>query len=81
MQQMRAITMIEIKGRAAQIVLDKLRGYPEVRALHSTNGRWDIVAELETDSLQNFDLVLRSIRLIEGIANTETSIYLSSHKF
>ncbi|MDI9648902.1 AsnC family transcriptional regulator, partial [Burkholderia cenocepacia] len=38
------------------------------------------VAELHADSLEHFDRVLGAIRLIDGIANTETSILLSTHK-
>jgi DNA-binding Lrp family transcriptional regulator len=51
-----------------------------VRALHSTNGRWDIVAELGTDGLEAFDAALRRIRMIKGISNSETSLLLSTHK-
>ena len=51
-----------------------------VASLHSTNGRWDIVAELRADSLEAFDRVLGRIRMIEGISNTETSLLLSTHK-
>ena len=50
-------------------------------ALHTTNGRWDIVAELRTDSLEAVDKVLSRIRLIDGISNTETSLLLSTHKY
>ena len=49
-------------------------------ALHSTNGRWDIVAELRADSLAAFDQALGRIRQLEGIASTETSLLLSTFK-
>ena len=52
-----------------------------VAALYSTNGRWDIVAELRADTLEGFDRVLARIRLIEGISQTETSLLLSTFKF
>jgi DNA-binding Lrp family transcriptional regulator len=51
-----------------------------VGALHSTNGRWDIVAELRADSLASFDQVLGRIRQLDGIASTETSLLLSTFK-
>jgi DNA-binding Lrp family transcriptional regulator len=51
-----------------------------VRALHSTNGRWDLVAELETETLADFDRLLSSIRLVDGIAASETSILLATRK-
>ena len=64
----------------ARAVLRTLRGDPSVEALHSTNGRWDIVAELRAENLEAFDRVLSRIRLIDGIASTETSLLLSTHK-
>lgn len=77
--RVRAVTMIRTEGDA-DAVLKSLRGYPEVRALHTTNGRWDIVAELATDTLQEFDEVLRQIGKVRGVANSETSLLLSTHK-
>jgi DNA-binding Lrp family transcriptional regulator len=46
--------------------------------LHTTNGGWDLVAELRTDTLANFDRLLASIRSIDGVVNSETSLLLSS---
>ena len=77
---MRAITLIEVEGRSAEVVIRRLRGFPEVRSLYSTNGRWDVVAELEVASLPAFDETLRHIREIDGITATETSILLASRK-
>ena len=76
----RAMMLIAVEGRGVDKVMKRLQGYPEVRRLHSTNGRWDIVAELVTDTLASFDGLLNRIRLIDGIASTETSILLSSSK-
>lgn len=76
----RAVMMIEVEGRAADKVLKRLHGYPEVHRLHSTNGHWDIVAELATDTLGEFDALLNRIRLIDGIRSTETNLLLSSPK-
>jgi DNA-binding Lrp family transcriptional regulator len=74
--RIRAIMGIEIDGHHG----DEVRGNPAVEALHSTNGRWDLMAELRADSLDAFDKVLNTIRSIKGIRNTETSILLSTHK-
>ena len=76
----RALMHVAVEGNRSEEVLRVLRGHPNVAALHSTNGRWDIVAELRTDTLEMFDRVLSAIRQIDGIANTETSILLSTHK-
>lgn len=79
-QRIAALMTIAVEGNRADAVLRALRGDPAVATLHTTNGRWDIVAELRADSLQAFDRVLSRIRLIEGIAHSETSLLLSTHK-
>ena len=76
----RAVTLIEVDGRHAESVIRRLSGLPEIRALHTTNGRWDIVAEIEVPTLGDFDALLRTIRQFEGIANSETSILLAARK-
>jgi DNA-binding Lrp family transcriptional regulator len=80
-QTIRALMTVAVEGHRTDEVLRSLRGDPAVCALHTTNGRWDIVAELRTDSLEAVDRVLGRIRLIDGISNTETSLLLSTHKF
>ncbi len=79
-QGIRALMTVAVEGNVSEKVLKALRGDPAVSALHSTNGRWDIVAELRADSLQSFDRVLGRIRLLDGIASTETSLLLSTLK-
>jgi DNA-binding Lrp family transcriptional regulator len=80
-QRMRAFMTVAVEGNQQDAVIKALRGEPAVTALYSTNGRWDIVAELRADSLESFDRVLARIRLIEGISHTETSLLLSTFKF
>src|ERR1700722_14950721 len=80
-QRMRAFMTVSVEGNQVDAVIRALRGEPAVSALYSTNGRWDIVAELRADSLEGFDRVLARIRLIEGISQTETSLLLSTFKF
>jgi DNA-binding Lrp family transcriptional regulator len=73
-----AISLIEVEGRSTDRVIRQLRGFPEIIALHTTNGGWDLVAELRTETLAEFDHVLGRIRRIEGVVNSETSLLLSS---
>ena len=80
-QRIRAFMTVAVEGTQLDAVMKSLRGEPAVAALYSTNGRWDIVAELRADSLEAFDRVLARIRLIEGISQTETSLLLSTFKF
>ena len=79
-QRVRAITLVAVDGGHANAVIKALRGIPEVQALHTTNGRWDVVVELGVDSLEAFDQALQRIRLVKGISNSETSLLLSTHK-
>ncbi|BDX03929.1 AsnC family transcriptional regulator [Marinomonas pontica] len=77
-EAVRAIMMIEVAGQSTSQVIKKLRGIPELVKLHTTNGAWDLIAELQTSSLSEFDGVLRHVREVDGILNSETSILLSS---
>lgn len=74
----KAIMMIELSGRSTAQVIRKMRGLPELVKLHTTNGAWDLVAEIHTATLSEFDEVLRKVREVDGILNSETSLLLSS---
>ncbi len=76
--EVRAMTLIEVEGRSTDFVIRELRGIPEIRSLHTTNGAWDLVAELGAETLAHFDGVLGRIRSIPGVVNSETSLLLSS---
>ncbi len=79
--RVRAVMTIAIEGERSSAVTAALRGIPEVEALHTTNGRWDLVAELNAESLASFSRALDQIREIRGIATTETSILLATTRF
>ena len=80
-ERVRAIMGIAVEGERSAAVLRTLRGVPEVEAVHMTNGRWDMVAELATDTLAGFSRALDAIREIEGISATETSLLLRTQRF
>lgn len=74
----RGITMIEIEGHATDRVIRALGGFTEISAIHTTNGRWDLVVELGAATLADFDAILRMIRLIPGITASETTLLLAT---
>jgi DNA-binding Lrp family transcriptional regulator len=76
----RAVMTVAIEGERSGAVVKALKGFPEVAAVHTTNGRWDLVAEIEVETLAAFSATLDAIRQIEGIASTETSILLATQK-
>ena len=69
-----------VDGNQSRAVIASLLGEPAVFALHDTNGRWDLLAELRAENLTELSQVLERVRLIKGIANTETSILLASYR-
>ncbi|CUW99890.1 UNVERIFIED_ORG: DNA-binding Lrp family transcriptional regulator [Rhizobium sp. SORGH_AS260] len=74
----RGIMMIEIEGHVTDRVIRTLGGFPEISEIHTTNGRWDLIVELNAATLSDFDAVLRRIRLVPGITGSETSLLLST---
>jgi DNA-binding Lrp family transcriptional regulator len=78
--RIRALMLIAVEGDGDELI-PLIQAEPGVRMLHTTNGRWDLIAELETDTLAEFDQVLRRIRTIAGVAHSETSLLLSSSAF
>jgi len=74
----RGIMMIEIEGHVTDRVIRTPGGFPEISEIHTTNGRWDLIVELNAATLSDFDAVLRRIRLVPGITGSETSLLLST---
>jgi DNA-binding Lrp family transcriptional regulator len=80
-RRVRAVTSIAVDGARSAAVIRALQGLPAVEAAHTTNGRWDLVAELAAPDLAAFSQALDAIRDIEGISSTETSLLLKTHRF
>jgi DNA-binding Lrp family transcriptional regulator len=78
--QIRAIMTIAVEGNQVDAVVKALRGEPAVASVHSTNGRWDLVTELRTDTLASFDRVLAKISRMPGVSSSETSLLLTTFK-
>ena len=78
--QIRAWMGVIVEGNQSRAVIASLLGEPGVSALHDTNGRWDLLAELRAGSNAELSAVLERVRLIKGIASTETSILLATYR-
>jgi len=78
--EVRALMSIEADSASEANVITKLRGNPNVKAVHHTTGRWDLIAEIQTDSLSSFNKIIGSLRLIEGVTSTETKLLLDSYE-
>lgn len=76
----RAIMSIEVRSADMRAVVAALRRMPAVGRVYSTNGRWDLVAEIATGDLAALDRTLTEIRALKPVANSETSILLAALK-
>ena len=76
----RGLMMIGIEGRGGEKIMARLSGLPAVMAVHSTNGKWDLIVELSTQTLLELDEVIHRIRNIEGVMTSETNLLLSTRK-
>ena len=76
----RGIMLIKIAGSGSERIIRVINGMPEVSAIHTTNGGWDIIVELGTETLSGLDDVLRRIRLIDGVLSSETNLYLTTKR-
>ncbi|QCO56892.1 Lrp/AsnC family transcriptional regulator (plasmid) [Pseudorhodobacter turbinis] len=76
----RALMMIAIEGRGAEKTMARLSGIPAVQAVHSTNGRWDLIAEIGTATLPDLDEVMFRVREIDGVVTSETNLLLSTRR-
>ena len=76
----RGLMMIGIEGHGGEKIMARLSGLPAVMAVHSTNGKWDLIVELSTQTLLELDEVIHRIRNIDGVMRSETNLLLSTRR-
>ncbi|MGB0960367.1 MAG: Lrp/AsnC family transcriptional regulator [Halocynthiibacter sp.] len=76
----RGLMMLGLEGRGMDRVQHALSRFSEVEAIHNTNGKWDLIVELGTDTLEHFDQVLADIRKIDSVTTSETNLLLSTRR-
>jgi DNA-binding Lrp family transcriptional regulator len=74
----RLLMNISVEAKNEPAVIKRLRGYPEVVAIHHTTGHWDVIADIRAQTLPSLNSIMGEIRLIEGILQTETNLLLDS---
>ena len=70
--------MINVLANEEENIITKMISMPEITRLHTTNGLWDLAAEIQTSTLEAFDTAISRLRQIPGIKDTDTSLLLSS---
>lgn len=76
----RGLMMLEIAGRGTEKIIQRLSGMPEIVAVHTTNGTWDLIVEIGTTALEALDDVLFAIRRLDGVTRSETNLLLSTRR-
>ena len=70
--------LINVSANEEEDIISQMIVIPEISRLYTTNGRWDLAAEIQTPTLEVFDVVISRLRQIPGIRETDTSLLLSS---
>lgn len=76
----RGLMMIGIEGRGTERIKRQLSNMAEIRAVHATNGRWDVIVEIGAETLEKLDAVLTRIRRLDGVSTSETNLLLTTTK-
>ncbi|MCF1482897.1 MULTISPECIES: Lrp/AsnC family transcriptional regulator [Rhizobium/Agrobacterium group] len=74
----RAHVMITMAPKALSSVTAELAAIPQVTALHSVNGPYDLIAMLAAPSIQELDRLIDRIGELSGVERTLSSIILST---
>lgn len=75
----RGLMMLGIEGRGTDRIVRTITGLADVRAVHSTNGKWDLIVELRTQTLEDLDRVITKVRKLDGVTTSETNLLLATH--
>ena len=76
--KIKALMSVELEGLSTTQLIGKLRQINGVERFHTTNGNWDLLIVITAESLAHLDSILKEVRGIKGVLNSETSIILST---
>ncbi|PIE15337.1 MAG: AsnC family transcriptional regulator [Rhodobacterales bacterium] len=74
----RATALISIAPRAQPEVLARLRSLPAVEQVHTTSGRFDLIARITAATTEELDETLDKIAEARGVQGSESLIHLST---
>jgi len=70
--------LINVSANDEEDIITEMIAMPEISRLFTTNGRWDLAAEIQTPTLEAFDVAISRLRQTPGVRDTDTSLLLSS---
>ena len=77
-RMVRAHVTIVVAPKASAGIVTALQKMPELRALHSVAGVFDLLAVVEAEDVPLLDAAIDRIGALEGVERTQSSIILST---
>lgn len=74
----KAHVMVVVAPKASGAVTAELRKIPELRALYSVAGVFDVLAVLEAQDVPTLDAAIDRIGALDGVERTQSSVILST---
>ncbi len=75
---LQATVLITVEPRAAPGVLSRLKSLPGVQIVHTTSGRFDLLAQVEARTTEELDETIDHIAGARGVHASESLIHLST---
>ncbi|KNX39994.1 Regulatory protein AsnC [Roseovarius tolerans] len=75
---LRATALLSIEPRTGPAVLARLKSLPQVRRVHTTSGRFDLIVTIEAETTEALDETLDRIGEAKGVKGSESLIHLST---
>ncbi|EAQ23961.1 Lrp/AsnC family transcriptional regulator [Roseovarius sp. 217] len=75
---LRATALVSIEPRSGPTVLARLKSLPQVRRVHTTSGRFDLIVMIEAETTEALDETLDRIGEAKGVRSSESLIHLST---
>jgi DNA-binding Lrp family transcriptional regulator len=69
-----AYVLVSVKPGSEEEIIKKISKIAGVKETHEVYGEYDIIAEVETESLQSLDKLVTKIRNVAGVKYTHTII-------
>jgi len=73
-----ATVLIQIEPRAGPAVLARLDGLPGVSVVHTTSGRFDLLAQVSAQTTEELDTTIDRIGEARGVRSSESLIHLAT---
>jgi DNA-binding Lrp family transcriptional regulator len=73
-----ALVLIATDSTSEASIIQALARRHEVTKVYSVSGRYDLCAQVHTDSLEEFDTVINRLRGIKGVTDTMSTMLLST---